>query len=142
MSSGVVAEATRRSGLVWVDGQPVWHVWHDGAAWVVTGGLEQRLTVGPTAVVDVRSRDRQADLLVRWVADVSDVAPGSDEWEAVVPLLRAARLHAPDGAAAPERWARESRVLRLAPTGEELAIGEEERVATTRAPGERPPADR
>lgn len=140
MSSGVVAEATRRSGLVWVDGQPVWHVWHDGAAWVVTGGLEQRLEVGATAVVDVRSRDRQADLLVRWVAAVTEVAPGSAEWAAVVPLLRAARLHAPDGAAAPERWARESRVLRLAPTGEELPVTDEERVATTRSPGQRPAA--
>ncbi|MDP3712074.1 MAG: hypothetical protein Q8R60_06265 [Mycobacteriales bacterium] len=137
MSSGVVAEATRRSGLVWVDGQPVWHVWHDDAAWVVTGGLEQRLVVGSTAVVDVRSRDRQADLLVRWVAAVTEVAPGSAAWDAVVPLLRAARLHSPDGAAAPERWARESRVLRLDPTGEELPVTDEERVVTTRSPGQR-----
>lgn len=137
MSSGVVAEATRRSGLVWVDGQPVWHVWHDGAAWVVTGGLEQQLVVGETAVVEVRSRDRQADLLVRWVATVTPVEPASAQWEAVVPLLRAARLHPPDGAAAPERWARESRVLRLTPTGEELPVTDEERVARTRSPGQR-----
>lgn len=137
MSSGVVAEATRRSGLVWVDRQPVWHVWHDGAAWVVTGGLEQQLVVGDTAVVEVRSRDRQADLLVRWVASVAAVEPGSGEWAAVVPLLRAARLHAPDGAAAPERWARESRVLRLTPTGEELPVTDEERVVRTRSPGRR-----
>jgi hypothetical protein len=134
-ASPLVAEATRRSGLVWVDGQPVWHLWHDDAAWVVTGGLEQPLRVGATAVVEVRSRARQADLLVRWVAEVVVVPPGSPEWEAVVPLLHARRLNPPDGAEQPLRWARESSVLRLRPTGEELPVGDEERTVPVSPPG-------
>lgn len=132
-TSPLIAEATRRSGLVWVDGQPVWHLWHDGAAWVVTSGLEQPLTVGDTAVVEVRSKARQGDLLVRWVAAVATLEPGSPTWADVVPLLQARRLNPPDSrAATAERWAVESTVLRLTPTGEELPLGDDERTAVTR----------
>jgi hypothetical protein len=133
----LVSEATRRSGVVWVDGRAVWHLWYADRLWLVTGGLEQALDLGATAVVEVRSRARQDDLLVRWVADVATVAPGTPEWDEVVPLLHAARLNPPDGAAQPERWARESTVHRLTPTGEVLPTGDGEAVARTRAPGER-----
>lgn len=124
----LVEEATRRSGVVWVTvagdprPHPVWHVWHEDAAYVVTGGLEQPLPTGTRAVVAVRSRDRRDGLLVRWVADVSPVPPGSPLWDAVVPLLHARRLNAPDGEEQPARWARESTVLRLHPTGETLPL--------------------
>ena len=120
----LIEEATRRSSVVWVTpggadrAQPVWHVWHDGAAYVVTGGLEQPLPVCERAVVAVRSRERQADRLVEWVADVSVVPAASARWDEVVPLLHARRLNAPDGEEQPARWARESTVLRLVPTGE------------------------
>lgn len=135
--SPLVAEATRRSGLVWVDGRVAWHVWHDDALWLVTGGLEQALELGRTALVEVRSRARQGDLLVRWVAAVSQVLPGTPAWEGAVPLLHAARLNPPDGALQPERWARESTVWRLDPTGELLPVSEAETTAPTRAPGTR-----
>ncbi|MCW2605584.1 MAG: hypothetical protein JWO60_277 [Frankiales bacterium] len=124
----VVAEATRRSGLVWVRPeaggreQPVWHVWHDGAALVVTGGLEQPFPEAARVVVVVRSRARQGDRLVQWVATVEDVPPGTPAWDAAVPLLHAERLNAPDGEEQPARWARESRVLRLVPTGETVPV--------------------
>jgi hypothetical protein len=113
---------------VWVtvEGDPrphaVWHVWHEGAAYVVTGGGEQPLPAGPRAVVAVRSRDRRDGLLVRWVAEVSAVPPGSPLWETVVPLLHARRLNAVDGEDQPARWARESTVLELRPTGETLPL--------------------
>ena len=122
----LIEEATRKSGLVWVRGdageQPVWHVWHDGAALVVTGGREQPFPDGDTVVVAVRSRARQGDLLVRWVASVSEVPPGSQGYDDAVRVLHAERLNAPDGEEQPQRWARESRVLRLVPTGETVPV--------------------
>jgi hypothetical protein len=120
----LIEEATRRSSVVWVQPEgggralPVWHLWHDGAAYVVAGGIEQPLPACTRATVTVRSRERQGDRLVCWVADVSTVPPASPLWNDVVPLLHARRLNAPDGEAQPERWARESTVLRLVPTGE------------------------
>ena len=130
-ASALVEEATRRSAVVWVSGagraHPVWHLWHDGSAYVVHGGLEQPLpdvTPGSRAVVAVRSKATQSDRLVQWVADVSAVLPGSAAWDEVVPLLHAKRLNAPDGERQPERWARESVVLRLTPTGETVPVGQ------------------
>ena len=125
--SALVDEATRRSNVVWVslDGAParaVWHVWHDGCAHVVTGGLEQELpgaAAAQQAVVVVRSRERRSGVVVEWEASVERVEPGTPAWDEVVPVLHAARLNAPDGEDQPARWARESTVLRLRPTGQE-----------------------
>jgi hypothetical protein len=126
--SPLVEEATRRSSVVWValdtgDGpRAVWHVWHAGAAYLVTGGLEQQLAGALTAAratVQVRSRERRSGLVVQWSAQVERVPPGTPEWDEVVPVLHAARLNAPDGEEQPQRWARESLVLRLRPTGEQ-----------------------
>ena len=126
MVDALVEEATRRSAVVWLqpDGDtratPAWHVWHAGAALVVTGPGEQPLPgvrAGGRVLVLVRSKERQGDLLVRWWADVEQVAPGTPDWDEVVPLLHAARLNAPDGEEQPARWAREASVLRLVPDG-------------------------
>lgn len=131
----LVEEATRRSGLVWVRPEgsarehPVWHVWHDGACWLVIGGAEQSLPPCDRAVVVVRSRARQGDRLLEWAADVRAVPAGSDAWEGVVPLLHGARLNATDGEQQPDRWARESTLLRLVPTGELLPVGDGARTA-------------
>lgn len=119
----LVEEATRRSGVVWVSvpddpaPHPIWQLWHDGRMYTVTGGLEQPLPSADSAVVAVRSRDRQADLLVRWVAALERIEPGSPLWAQVVPLLHARRLNAPDGEDQPARWARESTVWCFRPTG-------------------------
>jgi hypothetical protein len=128
-ASALIEEATKRSAVVWVTGSgrahPVWHVWRDGSAYVVTGGLEQPLpdvAPGGRAVVVVRSKAKQNDRLVQWVADVSVVDPGTPEWDEIVPLLHAKRLNPPDGEEQPQRWARESVVLRLTPTGETVPV--------------------
>lgn len=127
-STSLVAEATRRSAVVWVgherspDRRAAWHLWHAGCAWLVTGGLEQPLPdllEVERAVVAVRSKERQGDLLVEWTATVGRVQPGTPEWNEVVPLLHAKRLNAPDGEGQPARWARESVVLRFTPTGDQ-----------------------
>ncbi len=122
--AAVVAEAMKKSGLIWLRlggqrAQPVWHLWHDGAAYVLHGGDEQPapgLAAPGTAAVSVRSKDSGGRLLV-WPATVSAVLPGCPEWDVVVPLLAAKRLNAADGPAAPDRWARTSLVHRLVPAG-------------------------
>lgn len=115
-SPTLIAEATRRSGAVWVEGSLVWHLWHDGAMYLVGGGPEQPLPVGAgdRARVVVRSAASQAGVVVSWDADVTAVAPGSELWAEVVPLLAAERLNASPGVV--DRWAEECLVLRFSPT--------------------------
>jgi hypothetical protein len=126
LTTALVEEATKRSGLIWLalpdlpQPRAAWHLWHDGSAYVVTGGIEQPLPGLPEAervTVTVRSKDK-GGRIVSWVAAVSEVEAGSEEWEAVVPLLAKERLNAPDGEAQTERWAQEAFVMRLTPTGE------------------------
>lgn len=128
--AALVEEATKKSGLLWLalPGLPhpraAWHIWHahegTGAAYVVTGGIEQPLPGLPEAeriAVTVRSKDKGARL-VTWIAAVTQVKPGSDEWQAVAPLLAKSRLNAQDGEHQTERWADEAYLIRLTPTGE------------------------
>lgn len=131
-ASPLVEEATRRSGVVWVRppgaerAVPVWHAWHDGCAWLVVGGAEQQvpgLADAEWAEVLVRSAERRSGLLITWTAAVERVEPGTPAWDDAVPVLHAERLNAVDGEQQPERWARESTVLRLRPTGEQRLPG-------------------
>lgn len=127
----LVAEATKKSDLVWLaaPGAPAtaaWHIWQDGAAYVVTGPGEQPLpgiAGAPTCAVTVRSSDKLGRI-VTWEAAVSRVLPDTDEWAAVTPVLLAKRLSLHDAAGAAQRWAAECAVLRLAPTGRLLEAGE------------------
>jgi len=138
LGAALVEEASRRAGLVWLTVAPgsraraAWHVWSGGAAYVVTGGLEQplpELLDGATVRVTVPSKDKGCRL-VTWVARAAELPPGSAEWDAAVRELHGARLNARDGEQQPRRWAQESRVLRLEPTGE-----------VTEQPGEMPGGD-
>jgi hypothetical protein len=121
----IIDEASKKSGLIWVrptghghHAQAVWHVWQDGAAWVLSGGIEQPVPdLGTRAYVTVRSKDK-GSRLVTWVADAARVVPESQEWQDVTPTLLAKRLNLPDGDEAPVRWARECTLWRLTPTGE------------------------
>ncbi|MER7624879.1 hypothetical protein [Streptomyces sp. NPDC126503] len=122
LTGALVEEATKKSGLVWVRGtgpaRALWHVWHDGAAYVVGDGPGEQplpgLADGGTAEVTVRSKDK-GGRLVSWTAAVREIPAGSEEWDAAVAELKGKRLNAPDGEAMPGRWARECRVLRLEP---------------------------
>lgn len=116
----LVHEATRKSGVVWVrvpghSPKVVWHVWYDGADYVLHGGGEQDvpgLADATTVEVDVRAKSNGAGILT-WAADVTTVAPDSDAWGALEPLLRKARLNAePDPTG---RWRSESQLSRLTP---------------------------
>jgi hypothetical protein len=125
LAAALVEEACRRSALVWLRplsadyATAAWHVVTDGAVHVVGGGREQRLpdlAEGQEVEVTVRSKDT-GGRLVTFVAVASEVRPGDESWDMVVADLHAKRLNPPDGEAQPKRWARESRVLRLDPTG-------------------------
>ncbi|MFF7374372.1 hypothetical protein ACFY96_03790 [Streptomyces massasporeus] len=125
LDQALVEEATKKSGLVWVQGpdgpaRALWHVWHEGAACLVGDGPGEQplpgLADGAEAKVTVRSKDK-GGRLVTWTARVTELAPGSEAWDAAVAELKGKRLNAPDGEAMPGRWARECRVLRLEPTG-------------------------
>jgi hypothetical protein len=123
--AALIEEATKKSGLIWVrpagerqHAQPVWHLWQDGSAYVLTGGIEQAApTLTDRAYVTVRSKDK-GSRLVTWVADVGVVEPDSEQWAAVIPNLLGKRLNLPDGEAAAQRWAGECVLYRLTPTGD------------------------
>ena len=117
-SRALVAEATRRAGIVWltVPGRdrayPAWHLWRDppGAAYLVTGPGEQPLPglAGAARVaVTVPSKESRGTL-VTWTAEVSRVEPGSAEWGEVIGPLAAARLNAELSAAAVYRLSPQS----------------------------------
>jgi len=125
LDQALVEEATKKSGLIWVQGPGVparalWHAWHEGAACVVGDGPGEQplpgLADGAAAEVTVRSKDK-GGRLVTWAATVVELASGSEAWDATVAELKGKRLNAPDGEAMTDRWAHECRVLRLEPTG-------------------------
>jgi hypothetical protein len=118
--TALIEEAAKKSGLVWVNGQALWHAWVDGALCLVGGPGEQPLpaavTDGGTATVTVRSKDK-GGRLVTWPARVALLAPDSEPWRAAAAELKTKRLNSPDGEAVTARWARECQVFRLTPEG-------------------------
>lgn len=143
--TALVEEATKKSGLLWISvpdgerdtpGRPAWHVWLDGAVYVLSGGGEQPIPGlaearerGGEVTLTVRSRDKGGRLL-RYQARARPIEPGTPAWDTAVVALHGKRLNAPDGERAPARWARESLVTRLEPTGQIL-----------QAPGAQPDGD-
>jgi len=139
-ATAVVEEAMKKTGLVWVRAsgrghraQGMWHIWQDGTIYLLTGGIEQPapdgLAVDATAYVTARAKDRNARVLT-FAATVDTVAPGSEDWEALVAALMPKRLNLPDGDAAPQRWARECTLWRLRPTGELVETADEPNTAS------------
>ncbi|WP_369212758.1 hypothetical protein [Streptomyces flavofungini] len=125
LDRALIEEATKKSGLIWVRGEgsparALWHVWHEGAAHLVGDGPDEQplpgLVDGGSAEVTVRSKDK-GGRLVAWTAEVSELPPGSEAWEAAVAELKGKRLNAPDAERVTERWAEQCRVVRLAPGG-------------------------
>lgn len=118
-ATALVEEATKKSGLVWVNGQAVWHAWVDGAMCVVGGPGEQPLpglADGGTAMVTVRSKDK-GGRLVSWASRVRLLSPGGEPWEAAAAELKGKRLNSPHGERITDRWAKECDLFRLVPEG-------------------------
>ena len=144
----LVVEATRKSGLIWVavPGGPrpvaAWHVWREGAVYLVAGPGEQALpglADAATCDVTVRSTDK-GSRVVTWRAGVSRVLPGTPEWADSVPALLTSRLNLPDAADAEQRWARTCTVFKLTPTGELVEAGPTMPAASLAAPPPPSPA--
>ncbi|WP_067455463.1 hypothetical protein [Actinomadura macra] len=127
LNAALVEEAAKKSGLLWLDlpdlPQPraAWHVWHEGSAYVLTGGEgEQPMPGLPDAdhvTVILRSKDK-GGRLVSFVAACAQVEPGSELWEAVAPQLAKSRLNAIGHEGQVDRWATGSWIVRLTPVEE------------------------
>lgn len=123
--AALAAELASRSDLVWVSvddaaAHALWHVWHDDAVTVVTGGREQPdpgLVAGGTVQLILRSKENGARQL-RVTAVVERLDPSMDAWQEAVAVLHPKRLNAPDGEEQPNRWREDSIVWRLRPTAE------------------------
>src|SRR5262245_250118 len=107
MSLPVIEEGAKKSSVLWLElpggARMAWHVWHEGAIYLVTGGPEQRLpglAEAEEVEVILRSKDNGARL-VRFPATVQVVDQG--EQADVVALLARERLNGSDA-----RWAAES----------------------------------
>jgi hypothetical protein len=124
VAEALVAELARKSGLCWLryDGRDhaVWHIWHDDALCVVSGGDEQPLPDipdGGRVEVVMRSRDTGGRVLT-WTGRVCVVRREDEAWTGTTAALMAGRLNLRDPGTAAERWARSSVVRRITPTGE------------------------
>jgi len=117
----LVTDLAKKSGLVWITAldrtYPVWHELVDGAICVVGGGSEQPIPdVSDDDEVLLLLRSKTNRQLVATVqASVEVLTPESPAWEDVTAALKSGRLNLLDSDHAIERWARESRVLRLVP---------------------------
>ena len=117
----LVTDLAKKSGLVWVTAldrtYTVWHELVDDAICVVGGGGEQPIPdVHDDDKVLLLLRSKTNRQLVATVeATVEVLTPESSAWEDVTAALKRGRLNLLDSDHAIERWARESRVLRLVP---------------------------
>jgi hypothetical protein len=119
--TALIAEACTKSNVLWVRtvGSPrhslAWHVWHEGAAYVVYGVDEQMLPLmsGQVEVV-VPSKD-SGSRLATFVAQADILPARSPEWEAAADALAAARLNTRDAGTQRDRWASGTLVTRLTP---------------------------
>ena len=119
----LIADLAKKSGLVWVTyarhTHAVWHEWVGDAVCVVSGGTEQPLPgidKHQTVLLSLRSKSSRA-LVAEAEAAVEVIAPDSEHWESVTRALKSGRLNLDDADNAIDRWARESVVVRLVPTG-------------------------
>jgi hypothetical protein len=114
----LLGEAMTKSGLLWIDvagdrAWPAWHVWDDGAAYVVSGPGEQPLPWLPEEVrLILRSKDTGGRLLTLR-AHTHVLEPGTPEWVTAAELLRASRLNAVDDSLT--RWADACTLTALVP---------------------------
>jgi hypothetical protein len=117
----LVTDLAKKSGLVWITSHdrtyPVWHELVEGAICVVGRGGEQPIPdVQDDDKVLILLRSKTNRQLVATVeATVQVLTPESPAWDDVTAALKSGRLNLPDSDHAIERWAHESKVLRLVP---------------------------
>ncbi|MGH3459339.1 hypothetical protein [Aeromicrobium sp.] len=126
----LVTDLAKKSGLVWIEFAdrtfPVWHKLVEDAVCVVGGGAEQPIPDvhdGDTVTLLLRSKTNR-HMVARVDATVELVTPEDPAWDSVTAALKSGRLNLPDMGTAIDRWARESRVLRLMPREPVLLAGD------------------
>lgn len=130
-AAALVEEACKGSGLVWIGvgdaaPRPAWHVWSDGASYVVhsrdTTTTPAREQVVPglagAEAADVSVRGDKQGRVITWRARVTHLTPGSPDWDEAVSLLRPKRLNEPDPDGVAQRWAQSCDICVLTPAGE------------------------
>lgn len=120
--SALLSEAGKKSGLLWIDvpddrAWPAWHVWLDGAAYVVTGPGEQSLPVLPVDLAVTFRSKGTGGKLVTVPARATVITPTDERWEPATTALKASRLNAPEGDTV-ARWATEATIYALTPQGD------------------------
>ena len=122
--SALTAELAKKSGLVWISfggsTHTVWHEWVGGGVCVVAGGREQPLPgIENEKIVTLGLRSKATRHLVAEAeAMVEVVRPNSPHWDAITKVLKSGRWNLFDPDNAIDRWANESVVVRLVPTGQ------------------------
>lgn len=125
-SRGLIAELGKKTGVSWVsyagETHAVWHLWHDDALCLVSGGAEQPLPgIEDAGSVSVTMRSKEnGGRLVTWVGEVTVVRPEDEGWDDVTAALVSDRLNLDDLSTAAAEWGRTSTVSRVVPTGELL----------------------
>src|SRR3954453_17341566 len=124
MTAALVAEVAKKTAVSWLRygeaTHAVWHVWHEDALCLVSGGPEQPLPDIPDSArveVVMRSKDN-GGRLVTWVGEAAVVRPDEELWEPTTAVLVRDRLNLADLTTAADEWARASVVRRIRPTGE------------------------
>jgi hypothetical protein len=125
----LVAEASRKTSLLWLrlpgnaTPRAAWHVWHDGAAYVVhgvdTNSDEQRLPgldEAESVEVTARSKDTGGRVVV-WTAHPVVIPPDDEAWEAAAQALAGERLNAGNAETLTLRWSQSAHIVRLEPVG-------------------------
>ncbi len=121
----LVDEAMKKASVAWVAvaGGPSFALWCvplENALFVVTGPGEQAAPgLAEADEAQVTLRGDHGGRIVTWPARVTRVAPGTDEWETLAPLVGAKRLNASGPTVdLVARWAADGcALLRLAPEG-------------------------
>ena len=120
----LVAELSKKTGVSWLRHgtatHAVWHVWHDDALCLVSGGDEQPLPdIGDGEQVEITQRSKDnGGRLITWVGEVSVVRPGDEHWADTTAALVSDRLNLADLGTTADEWARTSVVRRIRPTGQ------------------------
>jgi hypothetical protein len=123
VETALIAELAKKSWLCWVSygdpshAHPVWHAWVTDAICVVAGGEEQPLPgIEEQAEVVVILRTKTTrERLASCRARVERVRPDHPDWDTIAQALVTGRLNLREPSTAPERWARDSVVVRLVP---------------------------
>ncbi|MBB5870497.1 hypothetical protein F4553_003876 [Allocatelliglobosispora scoriae] len=126
MSDVLVEEAAKKAAIAWVgigDGTAyaVWVMPLEGRLHLVTGPGEQSLpglaeAAADNATATVTLRGDHGGRVVTYPATITQLRPGSEEWERVAVQLAGKRLNAPGTAEAlAARWAEQCLVVSLSP---------------------------